>query len=156
MPAPTPPSGTPATPPAPAVNTPAITNTAAARLSHAVHNREVCDLLTKDGRFSDWVVTTAFYAAMHRVQAHVFPYNDGTRTYVNIGQYASSISSGSNRVSKHEATKRIVRQVLPTVSNKYSRLFDICYTARYVQYQTAPEIAVLARNCLEAIEQACV
>lgn len=126
------------------------------RAEHADHNREACDLLLSYGKFPDWVITTAFYSAMHRVQAYIFPYSDSGKTYTNIGQYASAVSSPGHRVSKHEATKRLVKKLLPAISNKYSKLFDICHTARYVQYKASPALAKQARDILTNIELACV
>ncbi len=42
-------------------------------LNHAIHNKEVCVHLSKESRYSDWVITTAFYSAVHFVEHKIFP-----------------------------------------------------------------------------------
>lgn len=34
---------------------------------HEQHNEELCDFLIADGKFTDWIVTTSFYSALHYV-----------------------------------------------------------------------------------------
>jgi hypothetical protein len=43
------------------------------RLTHALHNETVCNYLFADARFSDWVITAAFYSALHFVHHELFP-----------------------------------------------------------------------------------
>ncbi|MBX7216157.1 MAG: hypothetical protein K1X90_04245 [Candidatus Kapabacteria bacterium] len=40
---------------------------------HALHNEQVCDYLAMHGGFSDWVVTTTFYSAIHWIEDYLFP-----------------------------------------------------------------------------------
>lgn len=45
------------------------------RFQHGEHNEEVCDLLALNQKFSDWTITTAFYAALHFVSYKIFPFS---------------------------------------------------------------------------------
>ena len=42
-------------------------------LNHAIHNKEACEYLSKEPKFSDWVITTAFYSALHFIDYKIFP-----------------------------------------------------------------------------------
>lgn len=45
----------------------------------AKHNEELWELLLKNGKFSDWVITAAFYSALHYVEHEVFLLIDRTK-----------------------------------------------------------------------------
>jgi hypothetical protein len=58
--------------------------------SHSQHNFEACKFLLEDGKFLDWVVTTAFYSALHLVQEEIFPFRDDEGyEYSSFEQYYS-------------------------------------------------------------------
>lgn len=42
-------------------------------LDHATHNEEVCSHLDDNTKYSDWIITTAFYSAMHFMKHKIFP-----------------------------------------------------------------------------------
>ncbi len=44
------------------------------RLNHALHNEAVCNYLELKADFSDWTITTAFYAALQFVSYKIFPF----------------------------------------------------------------------------------
>lgn len=51
---------------------------------HAAHNEKACDYLLKSRLFNDWVITTAFYSALHYVQDEIFPLTEDRKTYNNF------------------------------------------------------------------------
>lgn len=69
---------------------------------HANHNAELCDLLLNNGRFNDWVVTTAFYAALHFVNYILFPLKFQDKTFYNFNKYYSSLDSKKANIRLHE------------------------------------------------------
>lgn len=126
-------------------------------IAHAQHNKKACDFLLANSKFNDWVVTTAFYAAMHYVQSKIFPYTEGSRTFVDIDSYVTYINSipGGRKISKHAAVKKLVNTKLPNVYTEYRKLFDTCMTARYSMYKVHKADAINAQAELLIIEKAC-
>jgi len=126
------------------------------RLEHARHNADACDFLNTSGNYNDWVITTAFYSAMHFVQYKIFPLSINTVNYNTLSDYYRLISGNMPaRISKHEAIKKLVSRELPVLNRSYRRLFDLCHTARYVDYQSSSRITTEARNHLNSIRSFC-
>lgn len=122
---------------------------------HAAHNEAACDLLHKASGFPDWVVTTAFYSAMHAVYERLFPLKTGEATYATFDAYFSqhySRRSPNDRPTKHEATVDLVKRYLPSVAANYRLLKDSCFNARYRNYKIRPEEASIARHQLQQIK----
>ena len=42
-------------------------------IDHAKHNESVCNYLGRNSAFGDWVITSAFYSAMHYVRHLMIP-----------------------------------------------------------------------------------
>ena len=60
-------------------------------LAHAKHNERVCNYLGRSADFGDWVITTAFYSAMHYVRHLMVPimiegdvYNDFESLFASL------------------------------------------------------------------------
>lgn len=125
-------------------------------LEHAKHNQEACDFLHESGRFNDWVVTTAFYAALYYVNNELFPaqYDVGGKPilYRNFDEYLNHVSG----VKKpHNVRLALVAEYLPDIYAEYKTLHDQCWTSRYKCYSIQPEIAVLCRQCMQTIKEVC-
>ena len=120
---------------------------------HGVHNERACNLLAGDGRFPDWVVTTAFYSALHYVQARLFPFTDedGTR-YSSIDEFIYVHPEHSN---KHQATVDLIYMEMSEIGSKYAWLRQQSHTARYIKYKTPKEDAATAIKYLGAIKVFC-
>lgn len=116
---------------------------------HAIHNESVCDMLLADNQYYDWVVTTAFYSALHFVRHELFPLIENGQTYPNFDIYC--LRNG-NKVSKHTITKSLVQKYLPTVAPYYTWLMDACWTARYKNYKTIQQEAARARQFLSILK----
>jgi hypothetical protein len=87
------------------------------RKEHAKHNEELCDFLISVGKYNDWVITTAFYSAIHYVQSKIFPLRVGTVTYFNLNHYFS-INKFNHR-GRHGAMIDLTWQYLPAVAGEY-------------------------------------
>ena len=125
-------------------------------LDHAIHNREVCNLIHQSGGFNDWVVTTAFYSALHFVHHKIFPLTINNITYKNFNEYFSQEIKHKNiQKSKHDATIDLVHQELPNLVYPYQWLYTECYTVRYRNYTTSAAISEQARKHLQVIEKVC-
>jgi hypothetical protein len=126
------------------------------RHAHALHNENACDFLLADGRFNDWVVTTAFYSALHFAHHELFPgVHDGVH-YDTPGAYfrglRKRITDGQSApLGKHAATIRLVRRRLPFYQ-EYNWLYNNCMTARYIDYQVDGKKANYARCLLRTIK----
>lgn len=119
------------------------------RKEHAEHNEMACDFLLTSQKYNDWVVTTAFYSALHFVQNEIFPFTERGVTYSNINQYKARSRS---RLSKHELTIELVKTHIPAALINYRWLYDACMSARYHQYVTSPSKADTAKNRLRTIK----
>lgn len=108
--------------------------------AHAEHNERTCSYLNTEGKFPDWVVTTAFYAALHYVQHEIFPLQLPGRTFANFDAYYNSL--GTNKSNKHSETIELVFQEFgEDVGILYKWLHDHCWTARYNNFNVTTEIA---------------
>ena len=124
---------------------------------HAAHNEAACDLLHAASEFPDWVVTTAFYAAMHAVYERLFPLKTEGASHATFDAWFSqhfSRRTGHDRPTKHEATVDLVKKHLPSVASNYRLLKDSCFNARYRNYKVRPEEATIARHQLQQIKSA--
>lgn len=121
---------------------------------HAQHNESACDYLFKSKKFNDWVVTSAFYSALHYVQNEIFPLTEGTKTFNNFENYYSYQKSlKADSPNKHTMTKNLVKTYIPKASAFYVRLFDSCMNARYVNYDVSFPKAKISREDLESIKK---
>lgn len=122
---------------------------------HAAHNEAACDLLHAVGEFPDWVITTAFYSAMHCVYEKLFPLKEGTATYPSFENYYSqkfARRAVGDKPNKHDATVDLVRVHLPAVASNYRLLKDACFNARYRNYAVKAYEAAIARDQLHSIK----
>ncbi|MBK9533864.1 MAG: hypothetical protein IPO10_01555 [Flavobacteriales bacterium] len=122
---------------------------------HAAHNEAACDLLNTSGTFPDWVITTAFYSALHLVYEKLFPLTEKGETLNSFDQYFGSRyarKGPGDKPSKHEATVDLVKSHLPGVASYYRLLKDSCHNARYRSYVVKPYEATVARNQLQNIK----
>jgi len=122
-------------------------------INHAEHNKSVCDHLIENTEFHDWVITTAFYAAIHFLRHYLFPLEEGGKTFNTFDDYC-----GSNKIyrNKHSQMRKLVEEhAHHTIASTYNQMLDICWSARYSQYKFSAEIAGLARRRLNHIENNC-
>jgi hypothetical protein len=107
------------------------------RLNHAKHNQELCIKIYEANTHHDWVITTAFYSALHFVSYGIFPINEETSdgkhfTIKTLDEYWSYHQLSK---SKHKVLSDLVYQFYPGISADYDWLMDLCLKARYQNYQ---------------------
>lgn len=114
---------------------------------HGEHNEEVCDYLLNSAKYYDWVVTTAFYSALHYLRFELFPLNAEGRTFSTFEVYYNHIKK-QQKVTKHKAMLDLTWSSRPDCYSFYKFLHDTCHTARYRDYKISKEIAEKSRNAL--------
>lgn len=122
--------------------------------TQAKHNEDLCELLLKNGKFSDWVITSAFYSALHYVEHEIFPLIDGTKSYSNFEEYYS-LKHTSGNPNKHNVRKQLVAKHIPNCSADYNWLHDNCFNARYNDYNVSPTFAKVAKEKLDSLKSKC-
>lgn len=120
-------------------------------LDQAQHNESVCQFLLIGGKYNDWVVTTAFYSALHYVEHQIFPLVVGAITYNTFKHYFDGACS-SNHQSKHKIKSSLVKSQL-TCGSEYRWLMDECMNARYIDYVVDKDTANMANKCLKKIKR---
>ena len=127
------------------------------RLAHARHNEAVSNKLHDAGGFGDWVITTAFYAALHFVKAKLFPLQyvhpqDGAQVYPT---FESFYGTGLILKGKHDTLYCLVKKQCPQIAPEYRQLLDTCLTSRYFDYEQCPEMVKRSRKSFKVIKAYC-
>lgn len=130
------------------------------RLAHAHHNQKAAIHLYNDGacHFPDWVITTAFYAALNYVKHKVFPIGDMQSDGKFLFTYTFEdylIQNNKEREDKHSVIRTLVKQHCSPIRAEYDKLLDMCWGARYVDYKRTPEEALAALELLSKIAHYC-
>ena len=122
---------------------------------HAIHNENACNFLQADKNYSDWVVTTAFYSALHYVQHEIFPVTINGKLYSSFNQYyLGHYRNSQNRPNRHVSTINLVLEELGSDAHvNYKWLYDLCMTSRYRNYNTAPILAEESIKRLQRIKK---
>ncbi len=122
---------------------------------HAEHNEKACTLLRADGQYFDWVVTTAFYSALHFVQNEIFPFTIGRRSYTCFDNYYNGYFGPGRKPSKHQTTIDLVASEIRPCTSAYRFLYDTSMTARYRKYKVLESIADKAIKELQIVKDNC-
>jgi len=128
------------------------------RLEHGEHNEELCDHLLHEmqGRFGDWVVTTAFYACIHFVDHALFPARIDGKHFADFDSYCSHQHDRQDRRSKHSLKAHLVKKRMPKANGKYKRLMEDCMHVRYIDYTVSDQEAIKANRSMKAIKKYCL
>lgn len=126
-------------------------------LEYAKHNEKACNYLDKKPEFADWVITTAFYSALHYVQYKIFPITiskEGKRIkFKDFDDYFRK--NNPHRFSKHTLLSNLVENHHTEIANDYNKLKDISWSARYNNYKYPREISNDAKKKLKKIKDYC-
>ena len=125
------------------------------RKKHGQHNLDLTQIILDTGDYNDWVVTTAFYSAVHFVEHALFPLIENGIEYPNYNDYWDINFRPKNK-SKHTGKVILVRRHLHAISVEYRNLLDDCNGARYNDYQVNDYIANDAKRAAEKIKVACL
>lgn len=120
-------------------------------INQAKHNEKVCNHLSSKETYSDWVITTAFYSAIHYVRCLMIPCNiDGTE-YNCFDSLFSKFKQSSE--GRHGFQARYVLVNYPEIDSDYRILLDMSNNARYINYQYSREQAKVAKESLRTIKE---
>lgn len=131
-------------------------------LKHAEHNHSAYQYLQKsaEGNYNDWIVTTAFYSALHYVNHKLFPidmeFNNRNISVKNINHYTHLLKVNfGDRIDKHAATIALVHTYLQDIGTDYEQLHDFSTTARYHDYKTKESVVKIAHDNILKIKEYC-
>lgn len=126
------------------------------RLQHAEHNESACDYLNASDDFLDWVVTTAFYSALHFVEHKLFPRTEKVKGQVVKYETFDDWYKAVGIDNKHSELRQLVQYTCPGyVSSSYRALLDSSYSARYRHYATSRALADKAKRDLDNVKAHC-
>jgi len=123
-------------------------------LDHGKHNKIVCDKLNllTDVNCNDWIVTTAFYSAVHFFDHLLFDFKLSDEvTFKNLDEAHKHFRSQS----KHETRGILISRKHSNLYLSYYFLQNECFYARYKNYEVHEKIAALAISKLETIIPHC-
>lgn len=118
---------------------------------HANHNEKTCNYLKKHVQYSDWVIITAFYAAMHYVRHLMVPQvinETECNDFEKIFLLKKSIGEG-----RHGFQSSWVAINHAGISVEYNRLYEMSEFARYHNYEFTREESRRAFGYLEVIKE---
>ena len=125
-------------------------------LNHAVHNEKVCKYLNKKPEHADWVITTAFYSALHFLRHKIFPLeitDNGKK--IKVSDFDNYCLIKQIYKGKHGAFSDLIEEKAPELSDHYNQLKDLSWTARYNCYEYDRDFSNLALNKLDIIKSKC-
>ncbi len=126
------------------------------RRNHALHNEKVCQYLAQSGEFPDWVITTAFYTALHFVKYKIFPLLlDNGKRYSSLDDYRRKIGYQQHGSSAHSILRKLLNQRFKNIAAPYNELYDSCQNARYTDYDISSEEVTFALDNLAEIKKYC-
>jgi uncharacterized protein (UPF0332 family) len=117
------------------------------RRLQAERNLELSKFLLEDDKYYDWVITTAFYSALHFALSAIFPLEDGKNRYATFNNYlitCQELQRFGAQKDKHRITSKLINIYLPDAQTHYRWLKDRCWEARYESHKVNKETATLA------------
>ena len=131
------------------------------KLDHGRHNKDVCDHLEDITDYRDWIVTTAFYSAVHYLESHIFPdtyenpINGKFKQYDSLNEYFGDFKYTVEHTNLHNCREYLISEQFPEIYADYKTLKDACWGARYFDYQVTPEEKDICRDCIDNIAELC-
>jgi len=123
--------------------------------AHALRNFDLCIKLFDEGKYRDWVVTTAFYSAVQFIEYTIFPLVLKKVEYSDFDEYYEA-KSNNGFPNKHNVRKSLVSEQLPIIRTQYRDLLDECHTARYYNYEISADKAIEAKKNIQFIKAECL
>lgn len=117
---------------------------------HAEKNEKLCRKLYGEGEFLDWVITTAFYSAIHYIDEKLFPvlYLPPSVEFKNVEEAQNYLRSRS----RHQAREQLVKVSFPEICADYIYLEKACHNSRYKNFKVNEKEAELAIEALDRIK----
>ncbi len=106
-----------------------------------LHNYNACKQLSKVKDFPDWIITTAFYSAIHFVDGKIFPIEIEAKTNITYttfdSYYIQNKQFDKTTPIKHDFRLQLVKNHLPdNIASHFERLYNASDTARYRDYES--------------------
>lgn len=121
------------------------------RKIHGERNKSLCYDLLSGKKYYDWVITTAFYSAIHFVEDIILPCKINNISCKSIHQ----VRDAYKFKGRHSTREHIVYQFLPEIGPQYKWLDDKSRYSRYTTYKVTLAEAEKAKQYLEEIYQHC-
>lgn len=118
---------------------------------HACHNEKVCNYLNRYESYTDWVITTAFYSAMHHVRHLMLPKTISGNVFNDFEELFRNQKAPME--GRHGFQKQYVLVEHPSISFEYDRLHEFSRNARYTKYAFGREEGKKAKGYLETIKK---
>jgi len=96
--------------------------------AHGEHNKRLCDELYASNKYPDWVVTTAFYSAIHFVDAIIFPFSHNGK---EIKSLEGALQTDLSKRGRHETRANLVKRQLPQLDTSFRYLKENCQCSIY-------------------------
>lgn len=115
-------------------------------------NRALSQELFEGKKYFDWVITTAFYAAIHFVEDKILPCKISAIECKNIGDVRSAYKMNG----RHSSRERLVFDNLPSsTAARYKWLDDKSRYSRYTTFKVTSAEADKAQQYLKEIYKVC-
>lgn len=123
-------------------------------LKHAEHNLGATLCVHEQHTYHDWVVTMAFYSALHFINHKLFP--SKPEGYLDFHDYyISVVLLGKRKYPQHKARARLVDEKMPVTGMYYRWLLQTADHARYNDWNISADKARVAIKYLTLIQQDC-
>ncbi|GAA0194870.1 hypothetical protein GCM10009122_58720 [Fulvivirga kasyanovii] len=120
--------------------------------AHGERNKTLSHELLEGKKYYDWVITTAFYSAIHFVEDKILPCEISSRICNNI----SEVKAAYKMNGRHSSRERLVFDHFPIgIAVKYKWLDDKSRYSRYTTFKVTPTEADKAQQYLLEIHEAC-
>jgi len=122
------------------------------KLIFGQRNKELCAELHQQGKYYDWVVTTAFYSAIHYIEGKILPAKINNRQCANIFEVKDALSVDG----RHQARSRLTHQCSNyKIAAAYDWLDEQSRNSRYKTYKVNKNSADKAVYYLNNIAKFC-
>ena len=119
---------------------------------HGERNQKLSDELHGGKIYYEWVITTAFYSAIHYVEDSILPCEVASKTCKNI----NDVKKAYRMNGRHASRERLVFEKLTIdIGAKYKWLDDKSRYSRYTTFKVTSAEAEKARQYLNEIYKAC-
>jgi len=123
------------------------------KLIFGQRNKDLCAELHKQGKYYDWVVTTAFYSAIHYIEGKILPTKVNNKQCANIFEVKDALAVDG----RHQARSRLVHKCSKNfqIAAAYDWLDEQSRNSRYKTYKVNKNIADKAVYYLNLIADYC-
>lgn len=122
------------------------------RKIHGERNKKLSEELFEGKVYFDWVVTTAFYSAIHLVEDKILPCDIDSNNCKNI----NDVKKAYRMNGRHSARERLVRDKMTlSTAIKYKWLDDKSRYSRYTTFKVTLSEAEKAKQFLSDIQKEC-